>query len=28
MELEEAVIVGLLAAGMSILVTLTIMLFW
>jgi hypothetical protein len=28
MELEEAIIVGLLALGMSILVALTVMLFW
>jgi len=28
MEIEEAVIVGLLAVGMSILVALTIMIFW
>jgi hypothetical protein len=28
MEVEEAVVVGLLAVGMSILIALTIMLFW
>jgi len=28
MEVEEAVIVGLLAVGMSVLVALTIMVFW
>jgi hypothetical protein len=28
MEVEEAVIVGLLAVGMSVLVALTIMIFW
>jgi len=28
MELEEAVVVALLAVGMSVLVALTIMLFW
>ncbi len=28
MELEEAIIIGLLAVGMSALIALTIMLFW
>jgi len=28
MEIEEAIIVGLLAVGMSILVAITVMVFW